>query len=456
MGTDLILQLKRGDEGFDEHIAELTFNKLSFNRSPDVVVRPRTEEEVAEIVKTARHDGRKIAVLSGGHSWIGAPVRKSGVLIDMSAFNRIEIDSKARTARIGPAARGGDVTASLAEQGFAYPTGHCGTPGSGGYLLGGGVGLNSGQWKPACFSLRSVRVVTASGEVVVATETENRDLLWLARGAGPIFPGVVTEFELELQSRPTATHVSSWVFPYDKLEAVAKWVGAASPALPPNVEVFTAAAGPERHDHHPSSGYPDFIVSVNATAYVDSLEQAREALAPLAVGPGFTPLAQTDLQPVPFEELSAAFDAEYPEGHRIMADAFWTDLSVEDAMSPLKEAFLRAPSGLSNFVALMPGNGSRLGLSADDAAYSMDERTLVMAYALWVNPSEDDVNRAWMAEMSNLLEPISTGNFISEADLETYPRRLAKSFSPANWERVIALRAAWDPEERFHIPGRGA
>jgi FAD/FMN-containing dehydrogenase len=454
VNTD-IPRIARSDPGFDEHLADLVFNKLPFGRRPAAIARPRTEQELVETVRAARRDGHRVAVLSGGHSWIGAPVRDGGVLIDMGAFDRVEVDVQQRTVRIGPAARSSTIVPLVAAHGLAYSSGHCGTPGSGGYLLGGGIGLNSGHWKPACYSVRSVRVVTASGELVVASENENRDLLWLARGAGPCFPGVVTEFELDLQDRPADTRVSSWVFSFEHLDAVGSWVSRVSSELPSHVEVFTAAGGPERHDHLPRAGYPDHVVTVLATAYVDGAAEARAALAPFADGPGVEALARTDLQPVAYEDLSVSFDAEYPEGHRYLADAFWTDLDTADAMAQLSDVFVRAPSGMSNFVALMPGNGSLVGLDPDAGAYSMDHRTLIMAYAVWTDPAADDANRRWIAEMSGILEPLSVGNFVSEADLEQYPARLERSFSPASWRRLTELRAAWDPDGRFHGPGRG-
>lgn len=432
----------------------LLFNKLSFGRTPDLVAMPRTESDVVELVRAARREGKRLSVLSGGHSWIGAPVRDGGVLIDMSAFDRIEVDAVSRTARIGPAARSRAIAAALAADGLAFPSGHCGSPGFGGYVLGGGIGLNSGRWKPACYSVRSVRVVTASGDLVVASEAERHELLWLARGAGPSFPGVITDFEIELHDRPADTRVSTWMFAFEHLTAVGRWISEASPALPSNVEVATAALGPERPEHGPGDGYPDHVVTVSATAYADDEQEAREALAPLADGPGVPALLHADAEPIPFEMLCQAFDVEYPEDHRYLADAFWTDADVEGALAPLQEALLRAPSGKSNAIALMPGNGAKLGLSSDDGAYSMDERTLVMHYAIWTDPASDDACRAWSAEMSKLLEPISSGHFISEADLEAYPERLARSFTPTNWERVRALRAQWDPDGLFQMPGQ--
>lgn len=453
MGT-VITRLTRGEAAFDEHIADRVFNKLPFGRAPDLIAVPETEDEVVEVVRAARLNGHQIAVLSGGHSWIGAPLRTGGVLIDMSAFDRLEVDVESRTARVGPAVRSGALAKTLASDGFAFPSGHCGTPAFGGYVLGGGIGLNPGQWKFACYSLRSMRVVTASGEIVVASEADRHELLWLARGCGPAFPGVITEFEIELQNRPTDTRVSSWLFAFDELAAVSRWISTVSPALPANVEIATAALGPDRPDHRPSEGFPDHVLAVSATAYADSAHEAHEALAPMAAGPGVRPLAYGELEPMPFELLHEAFDAEYLPDQRYLADSFWSDHDVEGVLMPLQEAFLRAPSGKSNVIALMPANGSKLGLSDHFGAYSMDERTLVMPYAIWTDPAADNANRAWISEMSKILEPISTGHFISEADLDAYPNRLPGSFTPANWERVLALRAQWDRDGLFHMPGR--
>ena len=455
MGTEH-RELARGEASFDRRLDELLFNKLPFERTPEILASPRSEEEVAEIVLGARRDGRRVSVLSGGHSWIAAPLRDSGVLLDMSAFDRIEVDAAARTARVGAAARSGTLAKALAAEGLAFPSGHCGTPAFAGYVLGGGLGLNWGRWKPACYSLRAIRAVTATGEIVAASESENPDLLWLARGCGPGFPGVITEFEIELQDRPADTRVSSWLFALDDLAAVARWVSEASPSLPSKVEVATALLGPERPEFLPAEGYPERVVAVSAMVFADDEREAREAVSSLAAGPGVPNLAHGDLDPIPFEGLSDAFDAEYPEDHRYLADSFWTDEDVEGGLVRLAEEFERAPSGKSNVIALMPGNGSRLELPLETGAYSMDERTLVMHYAVWQDPAADAANHEWIRSMSASVEPIATGHFISEADLIAHPQRLARCFLPAHWERVQELRARFDPEGLFFgMPGEG-
>jgi hypothetical protein len=162
------------------------------------------------------------------------------------------------------------------------------------------------------------------------------------------------------------------------------------------------------------------------------------------------------LEPVAFEELSASFDAEYPEDHCYIADAFWTDFDVEATAAALKEKFTEAPSGMNNFVVMMPGHGEALGLDPEEAAYSMDKRTLAMAYAIFGEQEAAEPNRRWMESMSAILDPISSGHFVSECDIQSYPGRLRGSFSEQSWTRIVELRARLDPLALFRLPSDDA
>jgi FAD/FMN-containing dehydrogenase len=446
-----ITQWQRGDDAFRDKIVGPLYNKLPVHRSPHLLVAPRDEHEVVRAIRAAREAGHKVAVRSGGHSWIGASVRDRGMLIDMGAFDRVVIDAAARKAHVGAAVRNDHFGRLLAKEGLAFPIGHCGGPAMGGYLLTGGLGLNWGLWQPACFSVRSIRAVTAAGELVVANENSNSELLWMARGAGPGFPGVITEFELELKDRPADVRVSSWYFPLDAVDEVTHWVRDASVGLPANVELAVTTIGPDRPMLPPGSGSPTHLVGVSALAFVDSEAEARKALASLSAGPGVRALMQSDLEPIPFEALHLGADATHPEGQRVLGDTFWTDRNVHEVLPPLSTLVTSAPAGKSFIVAIMPGHGaSSSGVPKGAGAYSMDERTLVLAYAIWDDAAADAPNQTWMSEMVRPLEMASTGHFLGEADLTRHPERAARSFSKANWERLSALRVKWDPEGVFH------
>jgi hypothetical protein len=155
--------------------------------------------------------------------------------------------------------------------------------------------------------------------------------------------------------------------------------------------------------------------------------------------------------------LNSASDARYPENHNYLADTFWTPLDVQGAMSTISELIGEAPSGKSFVIAVMPGHGAAgQGLPDKEAAYSMDERTLILTYAIWKEAADDQSNRRWMKDVVAKLEPISKGHFLSEADLHVSPQRASRCFSQANWQRLIDLRRVFDPHGTFHgFPGAG-
>ena len=108
-----------------------------------------------------------------------------GILLDVSHLQDVEIDRKAMRARVGPGCRGNELLAMLLDRDLFFPAGHCPGVALGGYLLQGGFGWNGRVHGPACMSVEAIDAVTADGDLVHASETENADLLWAARGAGP-------------------------------------------------------------------------------------------------------------------------------------------------------------------------------------------------------------------------------------------------------------------------------
>lgn len=61
-------------------------------------------------------------------------------------------------------------------------------------------------------------MVTADGNLVTADATENPDLFWAARGAGPGFFEIVTRFFLRVHPLPHAIRTTSYFFPIDHVE----------------------------------------------------------------------------------------------------------------------------------------------------------------------------------------------------------------------------------------------
>jgi FAD/FMN-containing dehydrogenase len=155
---------------------------------------PRSEEEVRELVADAARRGLGVRVAAAGHSFTPV-VATDGLLLDLTGLPRIaSVDGERRRVVCGPATTIGEFGAplwaaglALANQGDIVAQQIAGAVSTATH----GSGLRYGSFSS---SVRRVRLVTASGEVV---EADGGDLLHAAQVAvGSL--GVITEIELEV------------------------------------------------------------------------------------------------------------------------------------------------------------------------------------------------------------------------------------------------------------------
>lgn len=432
----------RGDPDYERARCAPGWNAVKPERYPDLIVQVASEDDVIAAVNFARTQQMKLAVRGGGHSWCAAALQEGGILLDLSNLNAVEIDAEARVATVQPVVTNRYLARKLAEHNLAFPVGHCPCVPLSGFILNGGFGWNAGEWGYSCFSLLSLDVVTADGNLVTASETENTELLWAARGAGPGFFGVATRYRLRLYPLPKAITTSTLMYPLEKLPEAVKWATETMNTLPRNVEftLFLASAPPSIADRC------EKVCVLSATAFADSDAEAAEALSAFATCP-LADCVMKDLHAsTPFQVLFDNADRSWPKGKRYAVDTMWSASPPLDVLTIIQDYFTAAPSADSLvFSSILPSPPS-----LPDAAFSMVAPVYVACYSIWEEAGQDEANTTWLRTLMAALEPLAVGCYVGESDIAANPSQVVNSFAGPNWERLQALREKYDPNGVFH------
>ncbi|KAF2248550.1 FAD-binding domain-containing protein [Trematosphaeria pertusa] len=168
---------------------------------PLLVVEPLLEKDVSWAIRYANLNNVEVAVVAGGHSFMGASSSNGGMQIDLRCVKQVYVENE----RFG-------ADGILSVQGGA-------SIGFFGWLLGGGAGWAMGKYGYAVDSALSARVALASGEVVTASLDENPNLFWALRGAGYNF-GVVTSLKLRVEACPHRIFFALLAYQTSEFEAL--------------------------------------------------------------------------------------------------------------------------------------------------------------------------------------------------------------------------------------------
>jgi FAD/FMN-containing dehydrogenase len=429
---------RKGEAGYEDARRGHMWNARVPARYPDVVVQAGSEKDVVTAVRMAKREGLRIAMRSGGHSWSANFLRDGGMLLDLGRLQEWSIHIPAKTAWVRPGVIGTDLNRALKAHGLFFPTGHCMSVGLGGFLLQGGFGWNSRLWGPACASVTGIDVVTAEGELVYADASQNSDLYWAARGAGPGFFGAVTRFHLALKPRPRFMMNSTYLYPISVMDEVYTWATEIRPRLPRIMEPLVFM----RRDlfDHPGPG-----LLVAGPTMADSREEALAALALLETCPVLDRALkrEVNIDTELDELLTGGEEALYWKNHRYAADNIWTDAGANELLPAMHRIADTLPGVPSHMMWILWGPEQAL----PDMAFSMQGDIYIAVYSVWDKPAEDAEHQAWVTDNMRALEPLAKGIQLADENLAARPFRF---MSEANLRRLESLRAKHDPNGLFH------
>jgi FAD/FMN-containing dehydrogenase len=432
------------DETYDD--ARRLWNAVH-DRRPGLIAQPRTNADVATAIRFAREHDLELAVRAGGHSPAGHSTCDGGLVVDLSLMRGVSVDPSTHTATANGGAFLGELDVAGQAYGLVCPVGVIGHTGVAGLTLGGGVGRLQRNFGLTIDSLRAVELVTADGRSVRASETEEPDLFWGIRGAGWNF-GIVTAFEFGLHPFGPDLHRGVRVYPASAAHEVWEVFEDYAASAPDTVSMIYGIAPADEAGDEVARGATDrdpvVIVSFNHSGRADAVERdtagLRRGPEPLSVSGGSAP----------YLEVQTAHDLAFAGGRRSFIKGLYADVFRPAALDSLVEHVATGPAEGSFSVTAQGGAIARV--DEDATAYAgRAARFDFSADSSWDDPSEDDLNRAWVRGAMAFVEADAIEGRYANENADAGPAETRRIYGDAKLARLATLKRTWDPENVFRL-----
>jgi FAD/FMN-containing dehydrogenase len=437
--------LQPGDADYEE--TRQVWNGL-IDRRPALIARCTGAADVIDAVNFARDYNLLVSVRGGGHNVAGAAVCDGGIMIDLSLMRGVRVDTEARTARAQGGVTWGDLDRETQVFGLATPGGVVSTTGIAGLTLGGGLGWLRSKHGLSCDNVASVDIVTADGQLRVASAEENPDLFWAIRGGGGNF-GIVTSFEYNLHPVGPTVMMCVTMYPLaDARRVLRGWrdfTESASDAISTNAYFWGI---PDIEGFPPESrGQPTMIVAAMYAGPADEGERALQPLRELA-----TPLVDLSGQ-MPYRTAQSLFDPFLPKGDRYYYFKSSDLANFDDEVVDAVVAMGYDRPVLSVLLAIWHYGGALRRVGEQETAFgSRNTPYLFSVDSIWDDLLDSERIIAWSREQIAALQPYSSGGmYVNFPGFGEGGEAQVRSAYGVNYERLVEIKTKYDPGNLFQM-----
>lgn len=426
------------DDAYDE--ARAVYNGM-FDKRPALIARCTGTADVRSAIEFARTQERRIAVRGGGHNVAGFSTCEDGVLIDLKLMKGVVVDPRSRTSVAQPGLTWAEFDRETQQYGLATTGGVVSTTGIAGFSLVGGLGWLTRKAGITVDNVLAVNLVTADGELVYADGEENADLLWGVRGAGTNF-GVVTSFEHQLHHVGPTVYAGSLMYDMADTRKLLEVYREHAIDAPDDLTIWIAWLTPPPGPHELAGKQ---CVAL-AGCWAGDPDRGESMLAPY----------RTEVKPLvdnfgrrPYLELQSMLDRTAPHGKRNYWKADYMEEITDDAISVIEEFVPQLNAPFSQFhVGVLGGAYGRIGEDAT-AFRRRDARFFTQYITVWDEPTEDARHIGWTRDFFEGMRPhVSAGVYLNFEGDEGH-ERVREAYGPGKFERLVALKRRYDPENVF-------
>jgi FAD/FMN-containing dehydrogenase len=419
----------------DYEAARRLFNGM-IQLKPAIILRAAGAGDVIAGIRFAREHNLVLSVRSGGHGIAGKALCEGGLTLDLTRMKGIRVQPAEKAVRVEAGITLGDFDREVQAFGLATTVGVASTTGIAGLTLGGGLGWLMGKYGLACDNLLSADVVTADGELVTASTTENPDLFWGLRGGSGNF-GVATSLEYRLHRVGPTIFGGAVLYPVSKAKEFLRFFRDFADQAP---DELTLQGGAFHFQGTPVIGM--------AGCHCGTQAQAEKDLKPLRSFA--TPVADL-FGPIPYVQMQSMFDPFFPPGKQHYWKSNFLKSLSDEAIDVFMEYAATVPS--TETFAWFPGehmHGAAARVSPGETAFAHRKYPYNFGiFSVWSDSRDDDKNVAWTRAFFEAMRPtMAPGVYVNYLEDEADPA--LRSTYGEGYARLAALKKKYDPTNFFH------
>ena len=363
-------------------------------------------------------------------------------MLDLSDMRDLEIDAERRTAWAETGLTAGEYTAAAGEHGLATGFGDAGSVGLGGITLSGGVGFLVRKHGLTIDDLLAAEVVTADGELLRVDADNHPDLFWAIRGGGGNF-GVATRLQFRLHEVGHDRRRDA-VPPRDARggrRLRRRGGGRAGGAVGDRQRHARAA------DAVPAARAARPAVVMAMLVYAGDVDAGERAVAP------FRALAEPVADMVrrcATRRCIRPAEPELPPGRGRPHVVRRQRRPSRRGDDPRRGSRPRPRPMAVVQLRVLGGAMARVPADATAFAHRDARASSANVVAMYGSPEERPVHEAWVAELARELQrrrPRRLRGFLGDEGEE----RVRAAYPGATWERLAAVKAAYDPDNVFRL-----
>ncbi|KAL4963956.1 putative isoamyl alcohol oxidase [Aspergillus stella-maris] len=420
-----------------------------------------SSDDVVAAIKFAQDNNIRFVIKNTGHDYLGRSTGAGALSVWTHHLDDIEYLDYSDSTYTGPAyklgsgVQGYQILEASHAQGHVLVGGECPTVGlAGGYIMGGGHSALSTNFGLGADQTLSFEVVTASGDVVTASRTENTDLYWALSGGGAGNWGVVMSvtvkaFASEIVSGGTVTFSTSSLSDSVYINALDHF----HRLLPAMIDAGTTVI---------YQILPGYFLIKPLTAYNKTSDEVKEILAPF--------LDELDTLGIKYSATYTQHDSYYDFYEKYMGPLPNGNLGVgeftyggrllprsvvENNPTDLATAIYNITS--QGVVAVGVGLDVSKTNDVDNAIFApWREAAVTMQIGISYNETAPwsqilSEQQTMTNELVPLLEAVTPGGGTYENESNFLQPNWKEVFFGANYDKLAEIKAKWDPSNFFYV-----